>query len=964
MANIELSIAARKRFVFLDANGVEVPQGMPFVSMRVEGCELVKNGTYAAKPVPIKNIYEPEFLVARGCGAEQGPPWDDEDPVTAGQRRSMEEQRATLDAMRANPHWADLDRAPRQGEPLKYFRECAAINAYLARVNGIWKTLNTAVIETDDTDEAGYRGVHVTLKFLATGRVTITPKSEAARFAPSDEEKEAIRAEAHNCRLVQSMTLPVDLNTHPATPWQVKKAAAEGRLFAFYDCPNTREGGRCMLQERVEATDNRPKLLIPWTYWGQSEWLRCAPEGPLPFWGMDRLLSAPEGVTVCLHEGAKCARFAATLNRQILQHPWQEALCDNMVHLGWISGARYPEGSDWSGLNRVLRDKKVAKIIVFLDNDAPGRAALSKIAQALKVATFACNFPADWAPGCDIADAFPESLFKTDDKGGRRYRGPSFTDCLTVATWATDWRAQRQTVEPEAPPADTEGESAETQPAGGRPAVTRTVRPWFAAQWFYIKATGQFVNKLVPTLAYKKEPFDDVTKPFRHPGDYSLAALMLADWTLQCESFAYRPGQGEIVQIPNQRLYNRWRGTSFKPLKGDIQPFVDFVTYLFPIEAERNEVLRWIATIIACPERRLKYHLLLISETQGVGKDTLALIVRLLVGLHNCSNPSATHIVTSTFCEWWLNNSLAVVSEIYEGHSWRAYNTLKTMMTETTHHANPKGVPSYDADLHLHLILLSNSLRCLKIENTDRRLLIPLVAEDPWSEARFQQLYDWLLEQDGLRIVLHWAQHFEENGLVYVSEGAISPETARKTEIIEASLSPAEQMARELMDGFATADHPLTMCVTLLWGALREQLQELPKEQLPFVRNSITRRLHQNKNLYLTANKDRLKIPKGGGLREVHILNAQAVLEVQVLFDVVLDGQQWRRASDGADVRVGDVLRWEKPHTIAGYIHAEQRRYVQHIDQITPGPAQEMPIGPWPKYSGAFLEARLKQGKC
>ena len=411
MANIDLSTPARKRFVFLDANGVEVPQGQPFASMRVEGCELVQNGTYAAKPVPIKFIYEPEFLVSRGCGAEEGPPWeeDDEDPVTAGHRRARETEREALDALRANPHWADHDRAPRQGEPLKYFRECAAINAYLTRVNGEWKTLNTAVIETEDTDEAGYRGIRVTLKFSATGRVTITPKNEAKRFAPTDEEKEAIRAEAHNCRLIRAWTLPADLGTHPATPWEVKKAAKEGRLFAFTDATGTREGGRCMLQERVEATDERPKILIPWTYWGQSEWLPCAPEGLLPFWGMDHLLAAPEGVTVCLHEGAKCARFAATINRQILQHPWQEALSDNMVHLGWISGARFPEGSDWPGLNRVLRAKKVTQVIVFLDNDAPGRAALAKIAQALKVATFACNFPADWMPGCDVADPFPES---------------------------------------------------------------------------------------------------------------------------------------------------------------------------------------------------------------------------------------------------------------------------------------------------------------------------------------------------------------------------------------------------------------------------------------------------------------------------------------------------------------------------------------------------------------------------
>ena len=550
----------------------------------------------------------------------------------------------------------------------------------------------------------------------------------------------------------------------------------------------------------------------------------------------------------------------------------------------------------------------------------------------------------------------------------RRYRGPSFTDCLTVATWATDVRAERQTAEPET--TDTEGESAETQPAGGRHALTRTVRPWFAAQWVYIKATGQFVNKFVPALAYKKEPFDDVVKPFRHPGDYSLAALMLNDWTLQCESFAYRPGQGEIIQVPNQRLYNRWRGTAFTPFAGDIQPFADFVTYLLPIAAERNEVLRWMATVIACPERRLKYHLLLISDKQGVGKDTLALIVRLLVGLHNCSTPSATHIVTSTFCEWWLNKSLAVVSEIYEGHSWRAYNILKTMMTETTHHANPKGVASYEADLHLHLVLLSNSLRCLKIENEDRRLLIPLVTEDPWSEARFIEFYNWLLEQDGLRIILQWAQHFEAGGLNYVSEGAIAPQTDRKKEMIEDSLTPAEQLARGLIEDFATAGRPLTMCVTLFWGALHDHLQELPKEQLHHVKAAITRRLRDCPGLYVTAKEDRLKSLGGGGLREVYVLNSLAVLEVKMLFDVVLDGQHWRRVSDGQAVRVVDYLRAKEPKRIADYIRSDKRKigHTDHIigdtDGITKPDTKASPgIGDFPNYSVEFTQAMFKLKK-
>jgi hypothetical protein len=65
---------------------------------------------------------------------------------------------------------------------------------------------------------------------------------------------------------------------------------------------------------------------------------------------------------------------------------------------------------------------------------------------------------------------------------------------------------------------------------------------------------------------------------------------------------------------------------------------------VFPVERQRLEVKRWIATLIARPAVKMRYGLLLVSETQGVGKTTLGHMLTEVIGRHNaCSGfPSSS----------------------------------------------------------------------------------------------------------------------------------------------------------------------------------------------------------------------------------------------------------------------------------------------------------------------------------
>lgn len=324
------------------------------------------------------------------------PPWEDEAQDGAkdeGQSAGTEDetqdnpdgappQEETIDPKTFGPgdgrSWGALpDWGPETGDDGEYhdFSESKSAIAYLDRIGAKWSSMNTAVIETG-ADKDGYRATRVTIKFLFCGHVVLTP--ETPDLAPTSEERLAIWEETEWCSLVKPAEIhPGELLANPATPGKIKKAIEENRIFAFYDART----GRCtMVQERVEATAKHKKFFVPWTLWSDGRWLQRAAGGPFPFWGMDALRAADEGVRVFIHEGAKSALFAANLPTD---HPWADELKTGAVHLGWISGARAPKNNDWTGLAKVLEAKKVEYAVIVADNDRDGLKALLPIAHEI-----------------------------------------------------------------------------------------------------------------------------------------------------------------------------------------------------------------------------------------------------------------------------------------------------------------------------------------------------------------------------------------------------------------------------------------------------------------------------------------------------------------------------------------------------------------------------------------------------
>jgi hypothetical protein len=631
---------------------------------------------------------------------------------------------------------------------IKKLTDVPEIAQYLRRIKAEERGLLTAVVKEK---RGKYWRDLARIKFnRMTGEIWVSDD----QYAPNDMEKNLIENAIKNAKwpdpvkVKQAINLPKDLaETHP------------DNIFEFRD----EHGDLVMLQQRLDPRfDHEEKRYVPWTFWSDGVWRAAEPDEFLPIYGLDTI---GNNTTVFIHEGAKAARAVQRMIERNEPHPWLEELKQG-AHLGWSGGALNPYRTDWS----ILTSLGIKRAYIVSDNDKPGREAIAPISMMLRFQTFHVQFTDEWPTGFDLADSFPEEMFRTID-GKQFYNGPSFDACVHPATWMTDSVPQPR----------------------GRPVIM--LRPHAREEWFYIPSADMYVNIDRPQSCGNEKVVNNMLMAFSHSND--TCKLINHAYSGRMSKLCYRPDiPGRKVVSDGTSAINMHMPAQIKATKGDPSPFLRFMEYLIVREEERFDVLRWCATLIAKPEIRMIWALLLISETQGVGKSTLSShILAPLVGYQNVGFPTEDDIVESAFNSWMANKRLVVVSEIYSGHSWKAYNRLKNYVTEMEIMVNEKNQKRYKTDNWAHFLACSNSVKAMKVEDSDRRWMLPECVEVPWPDEKFRELRNWL-NSGGLGIIKYWAENFGH----YVLPGEKAPMTRKKKEMIISSRTSEEVKAAALAE--------------------------------------------------------------------------------------------------------------------------------------------------------------------
>lgn len=607
-------------------------------------------------------------------------------------------------------------------------------------------------------------------------------------YQPTEEEATAIKV------ALRDIVWPQPIGADNAN--FLKSKLGKSDLYELWDVKREKI---IMCQERA-VNKNGEKFYLPWTFFSDGEWRRMEPDGKLPFWKPKNENSLRARIMV--HEGAKAAHFAdALVNRTrggIEEHPWFSELAE-YEHWGLIGGALAPHRANYDE----LRAANPTEVVYVCDNDPPGKDVIKEFSRLYGGRTKVVMFDSRWPYAWDIADEMPRNLY--GGKGSKRYNGPQLRELMAPATYAT-----------------------EAVPTGGKGRPAIVIRAPFKEEYVHAVRPEVYIHRDWPDRIWSGVEFNNHVKPYSSVDD--TARILKSDAANKSCCLKYDPSKppGIFTDTNEGRFINTHVPSSIRAEQGDVEPWLSFMEHLVPEEADRVELMRWCATLIARPDIKMLYGVLLISERQGVGKTTLGeKILQPLIGENNVSHPSEQEIVDSNFNYWISHKRLAIVNEIYSGHSFKAYNRLKSAITDRSITVSKKFQAHYDIDNWVHILACSNSPRALKLSEDDRRWFVPKVTDEKHSRKFWADLNWWLVEEGGLGKIKFWASQWLETNAA-VAKGDDAPTSTLKSEIIEESLSPGQQIAatalaraKETMNG-----EPVFLLDVDLVGCIRDQLYD------------------------------------------------------------------------------------------------------------------------------------------
>lgn len=634
------------------------------------------------------------------------------------------------------------------------YKKIAPLAAYVDRIGAECMNFRRFIVKEH---RGSYYVERSLIRILADGSIKCSSKEHAPTKEEAAAIKEALRAEKFPKAILAKDVRALRKLTNRDSP-----------LYEFVSS-KPGERGIIMAQERVTLKDGR-KVYVPWTFFSDGEWRRMEPDGLLPFWK-----PSGEGAArarIMIHEGAKAAEHVSRLvaDKKLLEaHPWGETLYQ-YSHWGMIGGALAPHRADYSEISR----EKPLEVVYVCDNDWPGKSALQEVAKSYGASMKGVMFDGRWPTAWDMADEMPKTLYTATG----RYSGPKLKDLMEPATRATE---------------------LVPNPSGEGRMVTVMKRS-FREEWFHAITPEVYIHSEWPDKIYIASEFNNKVAPYSDADD--TARLLKRDAASKTAVLKYDPSRkpGIYGSGTSGRFVNTHVPSSVVPEAGDCTPWTDFMDHLVEAEEDRHELLRWVATLVARPGVRMLYGVLMISETQGIGKGTLGeKILAPIMGPNNVSYPSENEIVESNFNYWLAHKRLAVVHEIYAGHSAKAYNRLKSIITDKYVTVSKKYQANYEVENWIHVFACSNSMRAIQLSGDDRRWFVPKLREEKREPGYWIKLNRWLEEDGGLGKIRHWAEEWlKTNKAVEKGEGA--PWSKLKEEVVSEGYSPGMTMVANFLD--------------------------------------------------------------------------------------------------------------------------------------------------------------------
>ena len=247
-----------------------------------------------------------------------------------------------------------------------------------------------------------------------------------------------------------------------------------------------------------------------------------------------------------------------------------------------------------------------------------------------------------------------------------------------------------------------------------------------------------------------------------------------------------------------------------------VDKFNDFLQYLIPDGADREYFTEWLACKVQDKSFR-GAGIIMYTTTQGIGRSTLAGMVRTLMGEKNCVAVGIKDMLESNFSVW-PSKVMVTCDEFMMPRAtdnYGNYEKLKEIIDPSPSSVwiNNKYQTPYQSVTYSSFLLLSNHADCVSTVGGDRRLYVMENNKVRRSGEFFTDLRKWIAEGEWATHVNNWLLSYDADPSKMAQP---APMTATKLQMSEETASYAD----EVLGAVVTALDTPYVSNTLLMAAL------------------------------------------------------------------------------------------------------------------------------------------------
>lgn len=259
---------------------------------------------------------------------------------------------------------------------------------------------------------------------------------------------------------------------------------------------------------------------------------------------------------------------------------------------------------------------------------------------------------------------------------------------------------------------------------------------------------------------------------------------------------------GEIVKHRGLTYVNSYTPRLGAQTYDSVEPFLEHVRRLLPVEADREIYLSYLAACVQKVGTKFQWAPVL-QGVQGNGKTIFYSVIEYALGSAYCHQVNPMDM-DSRFTAWIEQRLIVCIEEMRMAGRYEMADVLKPLITNRRVPIQGKGADQRTGDNCANFLMFSNHLDAVVKTARDRRYCVLYSAQqsmddllrDGLNQVYFRKLFRWLELEGGNAAV---AGYLATRPIVVDVLGR-APETSSTKEAIQNSLGIAEQIIMESIE--------------------------------------------------------------------------------------------------------------------------------------------------------------------